>query len=563
MTPVSDQKQGSGAFSSLTKRDVLQWLKLLGVNTLGPSVSEAVEKNGKEQKQVLITKLRLALCDVQRLDLLFPGYVYGESPNMKLGNLPSWPNWHDARPELRFTSTGPQKVDGYADAARIDSYVMRHFSTMAFTQQENIQVTPMNAAKDITGAWIGTKQIMAKASLDITREGGKDTPFVIYYAEGKQPATSALIMEIMEVKQASWPEPGPKFLREIKMAQERKFGNSSDGPLNPMMQTPKVPVVVVRYSYIEGTRAIREGGSQFTRYLESRLKETMPPNTSAAALRNKLMFHLKCGETIPEEHIRMFARLLSHNAGLVDCEWRDDLQSHWFLPKEVEQETNISFFVPCPRLRFRALEEIETGKPPTPFNRCSTCGKDGSKSVCGSCKAACYCDLQCSKAGWPKHKAVCKFSKKILDDPASLPSNKFLIPARAYFSWSLDFGFANEQEIVKMGSGTVYESPRNEYGDERFVCFAILRLVGPSISITMFDRRRSVLVMAGHTEHRAAMEAGITIPFDKEGYSKFVKLIQKKGHGFQLLYVWVKRVGDCLEVDLEDVPNQSEYSWAC
>jgi hypothetical protein len=65
MTPLSDQKQGSGAFSSLTKRDILQWLSLVGVNTLEPSVIKAAEKKGKEQKQVLVKNLRLVL-GVQR-----------------------------------------------------------------------------------------------------------------------------------------------------------------------------------------------------------------------------------------------------------------------------------------------------------------------------------------------------------------------------------------------------------------------------------------------------------------------------------------------------------------
>jgi hypothetical protein len=59
---------------------------------------------------------------LQRLDL-FPGYVCGESPNVNLGKLSSWPNWRDAHSELRFASTGPQRVSGYADAARNNSYV--------------------------------------------------------------------------------------------------------------------------------------------------------------------------------------------------------------------------------------------------------------------------------------------------------------------------------------------------------------------------------------------------------------------------------------------------------
>jgi hypothetical protein len=90
-------------------------------------------------------------------------------------------------------------------------------------------------------------------------------------------------------------------------------------------------------------------------HLESRLEDILPPGTSAAEVRKEFEYHLQCGEEMPEAHIRMFARLLSYNSELVDREWMDDLQGHWFLSKEVEKETRISFFVPCPRLRFRSV----------------------------------------------------------------------------------------------------------------------------------------------------------------------------------------------------------------
>lgn len=53
-------------------------------------------------------------------------------------------------------------------------------------------------------------------------------------------------------------------------------------------------------------------------------------------------------------HIRTFARLLSHNASLIDPEYVSELQSHWAgVARDVIKETKISFFVPCLRLRHR------------------------------------------------------------------------------------------------------------------------------------------------------------------------------------------------------------------
>ena len=73
---------------------------------------------------------------------------------------------------------------------------------------ENMSGAAQRAAPDITGAWMGTKATMGKAALDITREGGNDTPFVTYYTDNDH----LLIMEILEVKQCSWPEPSDKVL---------------------------------------------------------------------------------------------------------------------------------------------------------------------------------------------------------------------------------------------------------------------------------------------------------------------------------------------------------------
>ncbi|PBK86528.1 hypothetical protein ARMGADRAFT_529868 [Armillaria gallica] len=70
------------------------------------------------------------------------------------------------------------------------------------------------AAPDITDAWMGTKTTMSKALLDITREGGKDTSFVTYHTDNDH----LLIMEILDVKQCSWPEPSDKATVDLDVS---------------------------------------------------------------------------------------------------------------------------------------------------------------------------------------------------------------------------------------------------------------------------------------------------------------------------------------------------------
>lgn len=88
-------------------------------------------------------------------------------------------------------------------------------------------------------------------------------------------------------------------------------------------------------------------------FLEKRLKERMP-NLSPKKLRAKLQWYLQSGNEVAEPHLRMFARLLSFNSGLIDPAYVEELQSHWSgLSRDVVKETNVSFFVPCLRLRWR------------------------------------------------------------------------------------------------------------------------------------------------------------------------------------------------------------------
>jgi hypothetical protein len=143
-------------------------------------------------------------------------------------------------------------------------------------------------------------------------------------------------------------------------------------------------------------------------HLESRLREILPPKMSDDDVRVEFEKHLRAGEEMPAEHVKMFARLLSYNADLVDKEWADDQQSHWNISTEAKKETRVSFFVPCLRPRFEyvfdflllplfffartggsltyensVVEEIETGKEVIPHGQCGNCNKD-AKTMCGS-----------------------------------------------------------------------------------------------------------------------------------------------------------------------------------
>jgi hypothetical protein len=178
----------------------------------------------------------------------------------------------------------------------------------------------------------------------------------------------------------------------------------------------------------------------------------------------------------------------------------------------------------------------------------------------------CYCSPECAKANWPLHKVDCKTAKKIASDPSSLPPDTLYIPARAYIHWVVDFGFASEQETVRMGGGGLpTECPRNEYGTERFICRTLLTNAGKGQwdphqgkivyydqgagTAFLHDRRRSVVVRVGPQEPAKARVHGVNIPFHAAGYQKFAEAVRTRGVQGQLLYVWVRRVGDCLEVE--------------
>ncbi|KAF8125235.1 hypothetical protein K438DRAFT_1016723 [Mycena galopus ATCC 62051] len=315
---VANPNVDNGAFSSLTTSDAMAWIMGLGhIKEVDPRMRTAA--NPTEQREIAIENLRLGLWDVQRFDYLFPDNTYSKAPNFNLSRFESWPKWKQPHPDVRAGGM-TQKWDGYKDAQRMESYVMTHFNLLAFTQPEMVQNLPMSPPQGPLGNWIGVKKIMGHAALDITAEGGSEVPFVVYHDKD-----IVLIMEILDIKRIPWPEPGPKLLEQLKETQEVKFGASPGAPLVPMMQTPKIPLVAVRYSYMEGRP---KDGAQFLDHLETRLREVLPSGLSDADVRVELEKHLRAGEEMPEAHIRMFARLLSHNADLVDKEWADDQQSH-------------------------------------------------------------------------------------------------------------------------------------------------------------------------------------------------------------------------------------------
>ncbi|ESK86293.1 hypothetical protein Moror_16594, partial [Moniliophthora roreri MCA 2997] len=58
-------------------------------------------------------------------------------------------------------------------------------------------------------------------------------------------------------------------------------------PLVPMLRTPKMPLIVVRYSYLEGRP---EGGSHLLQHLQEKIESTLPRSARARAAMQKLQF---------------------------------------------------------------------------------------------------------------------------------------------------------------------------------------------------------------------------------------------------------------------------------
>ena len=46
------------------------------------------------------------------------------------------------------------------------------------------------------------------------------------------------------------------------------------------------------------------------------------------------------------------------------------------------------------------------------MSECQHCKKLGAKSYCSSCKSSYYCNVECQRADWKKHKRKCKKLRK-------------------------------------------------------------------------------------------------------------------------------------------------------
>ncbi len=145
---VADPNVDNGAFSSQKRAEMIILLRNMGATKIqSQSATDAeVER-----------RLRLALWDSQRLEDYFPGKVFSKSPKLDPSKFPAWPEWKKPHPELRSDRIGAVRMDGFKDAARMDTYVFRHFTTSAFTQMENMQGVALNAPAGIQGSWIGAK----------------------------------------------------------------------------------------------------------------------------------------------------------------------------------------------------------------------------------------------------------------------------------------------------------------------------------------------------------------------------------------------------------------------
>ena len=115
------------------------------------------------------------------------------------------------------------------------------------------------------------------------------------------------------------------------------------------------------------------------------------------------------------------------------------------------------------------------------------------------------------------------------------------------------------QEAIKQ-SGTVARGDvaPNVYGNERFLLriqHALDYAAGdlPQFrgqTVFMVDRRHSIFVRTGPGDAGVAkMRLNIDIPLDKAAWPALIKVIKAKGLLGQVIYLWTKRVGDCLEIE--------------
>ena len=119
-----------------------------------------------------------------------------------------------------------------------------------------------------------------------------------------------------------------------------------------------------------------------------------------------------------------------------------------------------------------------------------------------------------------------------------------------------------QEAIKESGSAPDGECPKNEYGPHTFlVCvnrpanYAAgegMPGIVPSRGTTVFvwDRRRSLFIRNGPGDSAVAIARGeAPIPVHKAGHEMLCGMVRMLGIQQQVLYLWAKRVGDCLELE--------------
>jgi len=205
---------------------------------------------------------------------------------------------------------------------------------------------------------------------------------------------------------------------------------------------------------------------------------------------------------------------------------------------------------------------------------CRTCGKQNvTFQKCGGCRAVAYCSRECQRADWrARHKQECRAEQQVTKSSGSTAAEGDGESASSSSSSSSSaetVGQALRLPIVpempsraadrhmisfttgRIGSMGTRAVPSNRYGDKRFLVKLQRPTDGASGETNMYvyDQARSLELF-----------------YYKEKYPEEFRVLEnvmnRKGTGMGpgwpnvRLYLWAKRVGRELEVDLQDVPKE-------
>ncbi|KAJ7088128.1 hypothetical protein C8R44DRAFT_819517 [Mycena epipterygia] len=351
-----------------------------------------------------------------------------------------------------------------------------------------------------------------------------------------------------------------------------------------------IPIIVVRYA-----TALPSLGSQ------KNVKSLMD-------FGNLSSFDPRKGFLTPVQ-LLIFSHLLESNSRRLSPSEVVKYQAH--VPKHIAKETKISFFSPlyCPGANL--ADQLEIGRRPR--LSCAVCEvelgpPDVKLSFCAACSGVTYCSSEHQSADWPSHKALCrsktsKLPLAIHKKPAnsSSPIVKVLLPLE-YRSLSDSFGpkfvnYINPAERLKPPR-KFYEKPqpaKTVYAHgERFLVRARWgghadRLFGLRES----DRRSGNIAAADKEQqdqlnffmtvlHFVDRPASLGILLQRQTglvgttmilmpnakfpdrdvdnsviFDAVVNIIRRSPKDkAEAAYFWATRKGDCIEVDLEDLPDQ-------